>query len=106
MIEIVRLYDSFADLLKYPGEGYPQTVERCRLALEEVNAEAAGLLADFNEQIRGSRRWFDGTDAPPPSRVEKTRTGFKTHSGSFRINTLAGHIGSFEMACRERSLEQ
>jgi len=53
VIEIVRLYDTFADLLKYPGEGYPPAVERCRLALEDVNAEAAGLLAEFSDQIRG-----------------------------------------------------
>ncbi len=53
MIEIVRLYDTFADLLKYPGEGYPQTVERCRLALEDVNAEAAELLGEFADRIAG-----------------------------------------------------
>jgi nitrate reductase delta subunit len=53
VIESASLYDTFADLLKYPGEDYPQTVESCRQALEEVNTEAAGYLAGFAEQIRG-----------------------------------------------------
>ena len=53
MIESARLYDGFADLLKYPGEDYPQTLEQRRRMLAEVNAEAAGLLAEFSEQIRG-----------------------------------------------------
>ncbi len=53
MIESARLYDTFADLLMYPGEGYPQTVAQCRRALEKANAEAAGSLADFADRIRG-----------------------------------------------------
>lgn len=53
MIESTRLYDTFADLLKYPGEDYPQTVERCRRTLEDVNVEAAGYLAGFAEETGG-----------------------------------------------------
>lgn len=53
MIESARLYDTFASLLKYPGEDYPQTLEQCRRMLVEVNAEAAGFLTGFIEQIRG-----------------------------------------------------
>ncbi|MBI1739086.1 MAG: hypothetical protein HYR58_07550, partial [Acidobacteria bacterium] len=51
-MESSSIYDSLADLLVYPGDGYHQRVTRAARALAAVDGEAALLLAHVAEQIR------------------------------------------------------
>jgi len=51
-METSSIYDSIADLLVYPGDGYHQRVTRAADALATVHPEGAAQLGQFAEQIR------------------------------------------------------
>lgn len=52
MRDRAAIYDQFAGLLEYPRPGYGELVERCRLALGEVEPEAAGQVSAFQSQTQ------------------------------------------------------
>ncbi len=48
---------SLANILTYPGADYKQKVSECQYVLGDVDAEAARLMGQFAESIKGLESW-------------------------------------------------
>ena len=75
-MEAAAIYDFLADLLRYPGEDYPQRTARCAQALAAKERNAASLLTEFSLRTgelttEGLQELFTQTfDLDPPCSLE------------------------------------